>query len=391
MHYSSLVDRIAGDGAEAWQIHSRANKRLSQGEDVILLSIGDPDFETPPEIIDRAVASLRAGRTHYTASLGDRALRSAVAAHHEKLTGQAVGAANVAIVPGAQCGLFSAALAVLNPGDEVIGADPSYVTYEGVVASAGARLVRVPLRPERRFHIDPEEIAAAVTPRTRALLLNTPHNPTGAMITPAELMAIEEIALERDLWIISDEVYAEMTFEAAHAAPAGRPGLAERCITVSSLSKSHAMTGWRLGWVVGPEKLIHHLDHLLGCMLYGSPPFIQDAAIEALRGDIDALADMKARFLRRRDRVCETLESIPTIKALRPEAGMFVMLDIRPTGMSANAFANALLDREGVSLLPGEGFGPGGAGHVRLSLSAPEASLAEACRRIARFVGTLSG
>ncbi len=389
MHYSSLVDRIAGEGAEAWEIHARAGERLRQGDDVILLSIGDPDFDTPAPIVDAAVASLRSGRTHYTASLGDRALRGAVADHHVRLTGQRVTAENVAIVPGAQCGLFSAAHCVLEAGDEVIGADPAYVTYEGVVASAGAKFVRVPLESARRFHLDPEAVVAAVTPRTRALLLNTPHNPTGAMITPTELRALEKIALEHDLWVISDEVYAEMTFEQPHAAPAGLPRLAERCITVSSLSKSHAMTGWRLGWVVGPEKLIGHLDHLLGCMLYGSPPFIQDAAIRALQHDGDGLEEMKAAFLRRRDLVCAALGPVPGLGCPKPEAGMFVMLDIRPTGLSANAFANALLDREGVSLLPGEGFGPAAAGHVRLSLSAPEDSLEEACRRIARFVRAL--
>ncbi len=388
MKYAPLVERIAGQGARAWDIHYLAVQRRDRGEDVIVLSVGDPDFDTPAPIVDVAVESLRRGRHHYTPSVGVPALREVVAGRHKKITGQSVDAGNVAIMQGAQNALMAVAMCVLGQGDEVIVPEPMYVTYEGVMGACGAKLVNVALRPEDGFQIDPASIESAISPNSRALLINTPHNPTGAVLHREVVEELAAICKRHDLWMISDEVYASITFDAPHISPCSFPGMGERCATISSLSKSHAMTGWRLGWVVGPKDLIHHVDNLAGSMLYGSPPFIQDAALFAMGADLAELDEMKSEYLSRRDRVCASVEGIDGINITRPEGGMFIMADIRATGMTAQVFMENLYESENVSVLAGEAFGPSGAGHVRISLAASQDQLDEGCRRIARFVAS---
>lgn len=389
MRYAPLVEGLDGEGARAWDIHTAALEQARRDDGVIVLSVGDPDFPTPAPIVERAVDSLRRGRTRYTSIQGEPALREAIAAHHARLTGHAAPADSIVVTAGAQNGLFATALCLLSAGDEVIVPSPMYVTYEAVFAAAGARMVTVPLRAENGFHPDVEDIAAAATSRTRAIFMNSPHNPTGAVLTRDAWTAIGEICRRHDLWLISDEVYAGLTFDQPHISPCALPGLAERSVIVSSLSKSHAMTGWRLGWVVAPGALAKHLTNLLLCMLYGLPGFIQDAGIAALARESAELEAMRAAYRRRRDIVCARLNGIPGLSCVRPEGAMFVMADIRDTGLSAQDFAWGLLDRHKVSVLPGEAFGPEAAGHVRISLCQPEARLEEACARIADYVAGL--
>ncbi len=389
MKYAPLVERIAGHGARAWDIHYVAQQRRDRGEDVIVLSVGDPDFDTPDPIVDAAVDSLRQGRHHYTQAVGLPELREAVALYHHKITGQRVDAGNVAILPGAQNALMTVAMCVLDQGDEIIVPEPMYVTYEGVVGACGAKLINVALRPEDGFQIDPKRIETAITSNSRALLINTPHNPTGAVLHRKVLEELAEICQRHDLWMISDEVYASITYDTQHISPCSLPGMGERSATLSSLSKSHAMTGWRLGWVVGPTELIHHVEALSGSMLYGSPPFIQDAALFALSQELSELDDMKNAYRARRDRVCADLENIEGVSLGWPEGGMFVMADIRSTGLTSQQFMETLYESENVSVLAGEAFGPSGAGHVRISLAASQAELTEGCKRITRFVAFL--
>jgi len=389
MKYAPLVKRIAGHGARAWDIHNVAQQHRQHGEDVIVLSVGDPDFDTPTAIVEAAVDSLRRGRHHYTPSAGIPALREAVAREHRRVTGQQVGADNVAILPGAQNALMNVAMCLLGSGDEIIIPEPMYVTYEGVIGACGAKLVNVSLPPEAGFQIDPARIEAAITPNTRALLINTPHNPSGAVLRRGVLEDLAAICRRHDLWLISDEVYADITFDAEHLSPCALATMAERTVTLSSLSKSHAMTGWRLGWAVGPAELIHHVETLSGSMLYGLPPFIQDAALVALGQQHRELEDMKTAYRARRGSVCRALEAIDGITFGWPEGGMFVMADISSSGMTSQTFMESLYESEAVSVLSGEAFGPSGAGHVRISLAAPEPELIEGCRRIARFVASI--
>lgn len=389
MDYSPLVECIAGEGAAAWDIHQQALAAQARGEDVIVLSVGDPDLDTPAPIVDAAIEALHAGDTHYPPPLGEWRLREAVARAFAGAGGWAAGPRNVCIVSGAQNGLFFASMLLCRDGDEVIVMEPNYVTYEATIAASGARQVRVPTREANGFRPDPDAIAAAITPRTRALLITNPNNPTGVVMAPPELEAIAAVACDHDLWVISDEVYAALTFDAAHNCIAALPGMAERTVTVSSLSKSHAMTGWRSGWLVGPEALIGHAENLALCALYGLPGFVQRAALVALE-QADGIAERtRAIYRHRRDLVLERLAAVPRLRVVTPESGMFVMVDVRDTGLPAADFAWRLLQEQGVSVLDASAFGDSATGYVRLSYTLDEARLEDGCRRIAAFVETL--
>ncbi|MCU1761875.1 aminotransferase class I/II-fold pyridoxal phosphate-dependent enzyme [Pseudomonas sp. 14P_8.1_Bac3] len=383
MRYSALTQRIAGDGAAAWQIHDRALELREQGVDVLLLSIGDPDFDTPKPIVRAAIDSLLAGDTHYPPVLGTPGLRDSVARRHRQRSGQPVTAEHVVVFPGAQCAVYSVAQCLLDPGDEVIVAEPMYVTYEGVFGAIGANVVPVAVRPENGFRVDPADVAALITPKTRVILLNSPNNPSGASLPLLIWQELASLCVRHDLWLISDEVYSDLLYEGEHISPASLPGMAERTATINSLSKSHAMSGWRVGWVIGPPRLAGHLEHLSLCMLFGIPEFIQHAAQRALDEDFPEVAHMRDEYRQRRDLVCTSLSQCPGLRAIRPDGGMFVMVDVRPTGLSAQHFAERLLEGYGVSVLAGEAFGPSAAGHIRLGLVVGQPQLADACRRIA--------
>jgi len=389
MRYSSFVDRIGGEGAEAWLLHNEAIKRRKQGADVIVLSIGDPNFDTPAAITEAAISALRSGDSHYTDVLGYPELRQAIAAQYVARAGLPWNGDNVAVMVGTQGGLFAAALCLLDKGDEAIALEPTYVTYEATIQASGARLVRVPQRAENGFKPDLADIARAVTPRTRAIFFATPNNPTGVVLDRNVLEGIADIARKHDLWVVADEVYADLIFGAEHVSIASLPGMAERTVTVNSLSKSHAMTGWRIGWLAGPSALIAHIGKLNLAMTYGIPAFIQRAAIYALTHDIPEVATMRAAYRKRRDIVAQRLAQVPGLRCHLPEAGMFMMLDIRETGLSARDYAWGLFEKTGVSTLDATAFGKSAAGHLRLSFATDEESLGKACSRIAAYTMTL--
>ena len=256
MRFSPLVERVAGRGSAAWDVHVEARRRQQAGEDVIFLTVGDPDQEPPETVIDATVAALHDGRTGYAPTIGYPALREAIAARVARRSGQPCTADNIAVVPGAQGGLYSAMQCLAGPGDEIIVGEPIYATYEGVIGASGARMVTFPLGPERGFHPDLDALARAITPQTRVLWINSPHNPTGAVFTRAEVEAVAALCRAHDLWLLSDEVYEDLAFARPHTSAWSLSGMAERTVVVSSLSKSHALPAFRLGWVVGPPELI---------------------------------------------------------------------------------------------------------------------------------------
>jgi arginine:pyruvate transaminase len=391
MRFSPLVDRLQGEGVATWDLHYRAAADQRAGRDVIVLSVGDPDFDTPAAITEATIAALRAGETHYSDLLGLDELRVAVARRHQEKTGQATTIENVAIMSGAQCGLFASSMCLLAAGDEVIVPEPMYVTYEATLQAPGAVIVPVPQRPENGFHLDPKDVARAITPRTRAIYFATPCNPTGAMMPRATLEQVAALARQHDLWVVSDEVYATLTFGEQHVSIAGLPGMADRAVTINSLSKSHAMTGWRMGWIVGPKALIAHVYNLSMAMLYGLPTFLQRGAVVALEQDLAEVEVMRATYRRRRDMAVARLNQVPGLKCLSPDAGMFMMLDVRGTGLGSGEFSMKLYEATGVSVLDATAFGKSAAGHVRMSFVADDQSLEEACRRISGFVRTLPG
>ncbi len=384
MQFAALVERIAGEGANAWITHYEAMRALERGEDVIVLSVGDPPFETPALVVERAVECLRAGDTHYTPVRGRQALREVIAAAHHRRTGQSVGVDQVICFAGTQNALFAASLCLAGPGDEIIAIDPLYPSYPATIAVSGATLVRAPAPAAGGFRVDLEAFEAAITPRTRAVFFATPNNPSGVILNAAELAVIGDLARRHSLWIVADEVYAAL-------GEGGRvPGLAtalpDQVITLSSLSKSHAMTGWRAGWMVGPASVVAHAEALVMCMLFGLPGFVQEAAIAALEISADTPETIRRCCALRRDVVLEALAGVPGLRCYNPEAGMFMLVDVRGTGLSGYDFMRRLYESERVSVLDGGAFGRETAGFVRLCFGNEEAVLREACERMRRFV-----
>jgi arginine:pyruvate transaminase len=251
-------------------------------------------------------------------------------------------------------------------------------------------VVSVPLRPETGFHLDLDALARAITPRTRVLWINSPHNPTGAVMTPHEIETAAELCRLHDLWLLSDEVYADLAFARPHLSPWALPGMSRRTVVVSSLSKSHAIPGFRFGWIIAPAQLTAHFSNLLLCMLYGGPPFIQDGVLTALLSDLPEVAAACEAYRHRAALLTRILDGAPACNALLPEGGMFVLFDVRRTGRSAEDFAYGLLEEENVAVLPCDCFGPGAAGYLRISLASSEVRLEEAGHRIVRFARKLA-
>jgi arginine:pyruvate transaminase len=366
-----------------------AARRREAGHDVIVLTIGDPDQAPPEPVIDATIDALRRHRTGYSAMIGYPRVREAIATRVQRRTGRPCSADNVVVTPGAQGGLFCALQCLAGPGDEVILPEPVYNTYGGVIGASGAQMVTVPLRADRGFHPDLDLVARAVTPRTRVIWINSPHNPTGAVFTAEEIAAVADLCRSRDLWLLSDEVYEDLAFARPHVSPWSLPDTAERTVVVSSLSKSHAMPGFRFGWIIGPPALSRHLFSLLLSMTYGSPAFIQDGVLPALERDLPEVATLREAYRDRARLLSGILADAPRCRVTPPEGGMFVLLDVRGTGLSSQEFAQALLERENVALLPCDGFGPSAVGYLRIALTAPEPRLEDAGRRIVSFARTL--
>ena len=289
---------------------------------------------------------------------------------------------------GAQNGVFTAAACVLDPGDEVIVLDPCYVTYPAVLTARTDRIRRVSLSSDDGWVLRPSALAEAVTPRTRAILLNSPANPTGVALPPDVWQAVDDICIGHDLWLISDEVYATLTYDRPHLSPRTLPGMAERTLSVFSLSKGWAMTGFRCGWVVGPAEAITAAEEVVTAVNFGIPPFVQQAALTALGEAADVAGRIRDIYAERRDAICGALESRAGLAVRRPDAGMFVLLDVRHLGRDATDIAWDLLDSQGVSLVPADAFGPALAGHLRLSFSQPVERLLVAAERIAAFLAS---
>ncbi len=390
-----LAERAAtlgGPGAAAWDIHRRGMEARARGEDVIVLSVGDPEEDSPAAAVDAAVRALLDGDHHYAPVAGRRALRGAIAETVARQTESPVTAAQVMVLAGTQNALFASAQVLFDPGDEVIVCDPAYVTYAATLGAAGA--VPVPVAPLDGFRPDPEGVERAVTDRTRGLLFASPGNPTGVAFDADELAALGKIAIAHDLWVLADEVYAGLVFDGAHRSIRSVPGLVDRTVVAGSLSKSHAMTGWRAGWAVAPEPVVEALDLLGLAMLYGLPGFVQEGATSALRLASDVPTAMRDRYRRRRDLVVDAVGAIDGLATVRPEAGMFVMIDVSSicarAGLGSSAeFADGLLESVGVSVLDGAAFGSSTDGWLRLSLCVDDDRLREAMARVDSYVGSL--
>ncbi|WP_421580700.1 pyridoxal phosphate-dependent aminotransferase [Shinella sp. M31] len=382
MRYASITDRLQNLGSEKWAIHAEARRMKQEGKAIIELTIGEPDVPPDPALLAEAVRAMHAGRYRYSNGRGEPSVVDAVVRKYQKRRSD-VTAENVLCFPGTQTALFAVMLGLVEAGDAVLVGDPLYATYEGVIRSTGAVQVPVPLRPENGFHMKAADLEAAITPESRVLLLNTPHNPTGAVLTAQEIAEIGAVCRKHDLWIVCDEVYEQLVFGATFASPFDNADLAERTIVVSSISKSHAAPGFRSGWTVGPKEFCTRLLAVSETMLFGGQPFIADMTAYALDNPISTAATMRRTYQARAARFAEALSRAPGVTPLPPEAGMFIVVDVSQTGMSGEDFAWALLREEGIAVMPGSSFGVQAAGFIRLSLTVPDTHIDEACRRIA--------
>ena len=387
--FAARTAAIATCGSTAWSVSDRAAALVTAGADVIQRTVGDVDCGTPPHVAAAARRSIESGRTHYAPIVGEAALRAAIADRANRRYGTGVTADQVVVFPGAQCALFSAMQCLAGPGDEVVLLEPVYATYEAVVGATGAVPVPVSLRRGTRFEVDVARIELAFSARTRAVLLNTPNNPGGFVLDAGSVGRLVELCTAHGVWLVSDEVYAELAFDRPHVSPATIPLIADRLVVVDSLSKSHAMTGWRIGWAIGPADLARHLGALAQAELFGSPPFVQDAALAALLGPQEICASLRALYRQRRDALLAGLAPCRGLQPFVPEGGMFVLVDISATGLSADTFANRLLDEAAVAVVPGHAFGASVTDCVRLGLTQPTQRLLEACARMAQWLERL--
>ncbi|MDO8882853.1 pyridoxal phosphate-dependent aminotransferase [Pseudotabrizicola sp.] len=386
MKYAAVLDDLAGLGGAKWGVHLRARALKAEGRQVLELTIGEPDTPPPARLVEVAAAAMTAGRTGYSNGRGESGLLQALADRYTARRGRSFSSDQFLCLPGTQTVLYMALRALAQAGDEVLVGDPMYATYEGVIRASGATMVPVPLRPEHGFRMQAADVAARITPRSRVLFLNTPHNPTGAVLRPDDIAALGEIARAHDLWILSDEVYEELVFDGTDFhSPLSHPDLVDRAIAASSISKSHAAPGFRSGWCVGPAEFTARALPLAETMLFGNQPFLADATADAIAVPSPVAGGMAARYAARARMLADVLDGVAGLQVHRPDAGMFALLDIRASGMTGEAFALALLETDGVACMPGESFGDGLAGWLRISLTQPDTVMAEAAARIARF------
>jgi arginine:pyruvate transaminase len=383
MKTTDVMQRLAGLGGAKWDLHFKAREMAAGGQDVIEMTIGEPDVPVPQSLLDTAARAMHAGRTGYSDGRGEMNLRVALAEDYSARSGRPIEPDNILCFPGTQTALFAVMAGVAQQGDEVLVGDPLYATYEGVIRATGAEMVPVPLRADHGFRMQAEDIAARITPRTRAILLTTPHNPTGSILTREDITDIGKLALKHDLWILSDEVYADLVFEGAtFTSPLAVEEIADRVIAVSSVSKSHASPGFRSGWCVGPRSFCDALLPYCETMLFGNQPFIADMTEQAVREGSPVAAGMAARFAARAGRLAEQLHAQTDLRVHRPQAGMFAMINVGATGQTGEAYAMDLLESVGVAVMPGSSFGDTLPGWVRVALTIEDTRFDEAVARI---------
>jgi arginine:pyruvate transaminase len=389
MKFSRASDRMAVDTSTLWGVHDKACALQAAGEDIILFSIGDPDLPTLDFIVDHAVTSLKAGRTHYSPGAGEVELRKAIADIETGASGKVTSIDQIVVHPGGTNAIFTTLSCFLNEGDDIVIPSPMYVGYQGLLGAIGANVIHVPLDTENNFTLDIDAVKAAFTPNTRVLFINTPANPGGNMISEEQLRDLAAFALEREAWIVCDEVYSMITFAQRHVSLLNAAKTLENVVVVDALSKSHAMTGWRMGWTVSSEATAKRILDFGSGSVFGCCQFVQDAAAFALNNDEEYTRAIADEYRVRRNYALERIQQLPGLSASTPQAGMFVMMNVAEIEPDGLAFAAGLLDHSGVSVLPGEAFGEITRHFVRLSLTHPVHIMSKAFDRIERYIASL--
>ena len=386
-----IATRMGTIGTEsAFEVSARARALEAEGRSIVHLQIGEPDFDTPAHVREAAKRALDEGQTHYPPFSGIPALRAAIAADVTARKGFHADPSQVFVTVGGKGVMVYAILGLVDPGDEVLVPDPGYPIYESLTRFVGATPVPIPIRMADDFRLDVDELAALITPRTRLLIINSPANPTGGVLTRTDIEGIAELAIRHDLWVLADEIYGRILYDGAeHVSIASLPGMAERTIVLDGFSKTFAMTGWRLGYAIVPPSLVKMFGQLIINTISGVTTFAQAGAVAALTGPQDDVDAMVVEFRARRDLVVDGLNAIPGIECHRPVGAFYVFPSIAGTGLSGAVLAERLLQESGVCVLPGSAFGRFGDEHIRISYANSRENLAEALGRIRALVEPL--
>ena len=387
MKFAERMDRLGTE--TAFEVLVRAKALEAQGRDIIHLEIGEPDFDTPANITQAAITALQQGETHYTPAAGIPEAREAIAEHISRSRDIEVGPQNVVLTPGAKPIMFFAILALVDNGDEVVYPNPGFPIYESMIQFVGGKAVPLPLRMERDFRFDHDELRAHVNDRTKMIILNSPQNPTGGILEPEDLHLIAELAQQHDCIVLSDEIYERLVYDKPHHSITTIPGMLERTIILDGYSKTYAMTGWRLGYGVMPEELAQKMTKLATNNHSCVAAFEQYAAIEALRGPQNEVEAMRQEFRARRDLIVEGLNEIPGFRCVMPGGAFYAFPNIEETGKSSAWLADHLLNEAGVACLKGEAFGEHGKGFIRFSYANSRENLSEALRRVRQAIEAL--
>lgn len=384
MQLSKRIQQITTDGSDGWEILYKSRAMIARGQDVLELTIGEHDIRTDPTILAAMHQSALGGHTGYASVPGTPELRRAVAARIQERTGVPTSHKNVLITPGGQAGLFAAILCATDPGDCVVHLDPYYATYPTSIRAASCVPMPIKTGPENDFQPSAADLATC-RDGARAFLMNSPNNPTGTVYSDATMQAIAEYVQRNELTLISDEVYDTQIWSGAHVSPRALPNMAERTIVIGSMSKSHAMTGSRIGWAIAPAEAIENMIDLATNTTYGVAGFVQDAALFALSQGEVFEDEIAAPFKRRREIALNILQGFPNIPIIAPRGGMYLMLDIRKTELSGIEFANRLLDERSIAVMPGESFGDSAAGHIRVAMTIADGRFGDALRGLCEF------
>lgn len=386
-----LARSVGNLGTEsAFSVLARARELERQGREVIHLEIGEPDFATPRHISEAAFAAVRAGQTHYCASAGLPEFRSVIATEMSRARGVPIPAEHVLVGNGAKPFLFFTILAVCEPGDEVVYPDPGFPIYESAIRWTGATPVPLALPEGNDFRFDIEELGARLNDRTKLVIFNSPHNPTGGVLGADELHAAAAMIARTRAWVLSDEVYSRLLYDGGFASIASVSGMLERTVVLDGLSKTFAMTGWRCGYAAVPERLVEPLTRFFVNSTSCVPPFIQHAGIAALEGPQDEVSAMVQEFRGRRDLLIVGLNELPGVSCRTPGGAFYAFPDVSSLPISAESLATRLLEEAGVAVLAGSAFGAGGAHHLRISYANSRANLTAALQRIRTLLSTLA-
>jgi len=386
IRFAERMSRLGTEGA--FEVLARARRLEAQGKKIVHLEIGEPDFATPDNIVEAGISAMQHGYTHYTPASGIFEAREAVAGFVSRTLKAEVDPTEVVLVPGSKNVLLFTLLACIEPGDEVILPDPGYPAYSSQVNFIGGVVKPVTLREETGFRMDLDELASLITPKTRMLIVNTPQNPTGGVLTEEDVKFVCDLAHEHDLLVVSDEIYSQLVYGFHHVSPLSYPGMRERTVLMDGLSKSYAMTGWRLGYAVAPKALAAKLDQLMINSSSCAAGFTQMAAIEALSAPESehAVARMVKVFEHRRNLVVDGINAIPGMRCARPQGSFYVFPNIEGTGFEEHELSDRLLAEAGVAVLPGTAFGHAGKGFIRLAYTQSEDELKLGLDRIAEFI-----